>query len=136
MTTLNDTITASTGCDTITLSNNGIKYGSAALDTITINSSYDTGLYSGTMLGTSGFSINSGLNTINGISSNNNFYTYNGFSSNWSAAYGKPFEDNFPEWNAFKKLCNNYPGLDKAYENLKTIYTICYEDSILPKDDE
>jgi hypothetical protein len=48
----------------------------------------------------------------------------------------KPFEDNFPEWNGFRKLCEDYPGLEKAYENLKTIYTIVYADSLLPKEDK
>jgi hypothetical protein len=105
-----------------------VMSGTAASDTITITGS--NGMY--------------GHNTITGFNSTNltsNYYAYNGIGGNtWStsswAANGKPFIDAFPEWNAFTTLCEEYPGLKKAYENLKTIYTICYEDSILPKDDK
>ena len=106
-----------------------IMSGTAASDTITITGS--NGIY--------------GHNTISGIGSTNltsNYYAYNGIgantwsNANWAAANGKPFVDAFPDWNAFRTLCEDYPGLEKAYENLKTIYTICYEDCILPKDDE
>jgi hypothetical protein len=109
-----------------------IMSGTAASDTITIN-------------GSNGYNFNvSGITTTNLTSQ---YYAYNGIGGgtwtnadwvnpNWTAKNGKPFVDAFPEWNAFKKLCEDYPGLEKAYDNLKTIYTICYEDSILPKDDE
>lgn len=146
MTTLNDTITTSNGSDTITLNNNGSSiWGSPAFDTITLgdytasSTAYNSGIYVNTMNGTaaapggSTYTISSN-STISGISDST--FTYNGASGFWNSYNGKPFVDNFPEWNAFKKLCNDYPGLDKAYENLKSIYTICYEDSILPKDDE
>ena len=137
MTTLNnDTITL---YDTMTIpafdasslssyTSSHIMSGTAASDTITI-----TG-------GNYGSSITSNMMYSNGTA--NNFYvssgTINGTWSNgdWTSSYGTPFVDKFPEWNAFKKLCNEYPGLEKAYENLKTFYTICYEDSLLPKEDK
>jgi hypothetical protein len=150
MTTLNDTITTSTGSDTITFTMDGdpTRYSIPAFDASTLSAYTASNVMCGTaasdtitITGSNGMY---GHNTITGFNSTNltsNYYAYNGIGGNtWStsswAAYGKPFEDNFPEWNAFRKLCNDYPGLDKAYENLKSIYTICYEDSILPKDDE
>jgi len=129
-----DTISTSSGSDTITLNNDG-SYGIPAFDTITlsdyITSSTASGIYTGTMLGTAP----STYSTISGLT--NNTYTYNGSGSYWGYSNnGKPFVDSFPEWNAFRKLCEEYPGLDRAYENLKTFYTMCYADSILPKDDK
>jgi hypothetical protein len=106
-----------------------VMSGTAAADTITITGSNST---YGTISGVGGISANL----------TSNYYAYNGIGggtwsiTGWNAANEKPFIYAFPEWNAFKKLCEDYPGLEKAYENLKTIYTICYEDSILPKDDE
>ena len=134
MTSLNDTITTSSGCDTITLNNDGSSiWGVPAFDTITISdylssSTATGGLYSGTMLGTAAPSNGSTYTISNS--------TYNG-TGGWGYTHnGKPFVDNFPEWNAFRKLCDEYPGLEKAYQNLKTFYTMCYADSILPKDDK
>jgi hypothetical protein len=137
MASLTDTITTSTGSDTITFTMDGdVSYRIPAFDTITlsdyVSSSTATGIYNGTMHGTSPYIIsNSSITGVNGSS----YYTGTGGYWNQSAN-GKPFEDNFPEWNAFRKLCEDYPGLEKAYQNLKTFYTMCYADSILPKDDE
>lgn len=129
-----DTITTSTGSDTITLNNDG-SYGIPAFDTITLSDyiTSSTASYNGTMLGTAAPISTGSMYTISG---SNTTYTYNG-SSGWGYSNnGKPFVDNFPEWNAFRKLCDEYPGLERAYQNLKTFYTMCYADSILPKDDK
>lgn len=135
-----DTITTLSGSDTITLNNDG-SYGIPAFDTITLSdyissSTANSGIYTGTMLGTSPISTSTGsMYTISGAS--NSTYTYNGSGGYWGYSNnGKPFVDSFPEWNAFRKLCEEYPGLERAYENLKTFYTMCYADSILPKEDK
>jgi hypothetical protein len=134
MTSLNDTIPSSSGSDTITLNNDGSSiWGVPAFDTITLSdylssSTATGGLYSGPMLGTA---TGSTYTTISG--SSNNTFTYPG---SWNTYNGKPFVDNFPEWNAFRKLCDEYPGLERAYQNLKTFYTMCHADSLLPKDDK
>jgi hypothetical protein len=142
MTDLNsDTITLSnTLYDTMTIpafdasslssyTSSHVMSGTAASDTITISAGpYSTS--SGNIMYTSGTS--------------SNYYAHNGIgASTWSttdwnsaSSYGTPFVDKFPDWNAFKQLCSEYPGLEKAYENLKTFYKICYEDSLLPKDDK
>lgn len=124
MTSLNDTITFASGSDTITLTNDGSSiWGVPEFDTITLNdcitSSLASGIYGGTISTGSAY-------TITGTPSPT--YIYNNSSMDWKYSTGNPFVDNFPEWNDFRKLCNDYPGLEKAYSNLKTCYTICYED--------
>jgi hypothetical protein len=141
MTSLTDTISTSIGIDTITLNNDGSSIWSGPMfDTITLSdyvtSSTASGIYSGSMLGTAPYTISNSVNTITGVPTNGT-YSYNGSGDSWGYTHnGKPFVDNFPEWNAFRKLCDEYPGLEKAYQNLKTFYTMCYADSILPKDDK
>ena len=39
-----------------------------------------------------------------------------------------PFEDAFPEWNDFQKMCKEYPGLEKVYEHMKAYYNMCKDD--------
>lgn len=39
-----------------------------------------------------------------------------------------PFEDSFPEWDDFQKMCKEYPGLEQAYEKLKTFYVLCKDE--------
>lgn len=134
MASLNDTILTSTGSDTITLNNNSASiWNIPAVDTITFSnqiassSTYNSGVYVNTTSGTasapfqSTYTINNNVNSVGRFPNSHN---------------GKPFVDNFPGWDAFRKLCDEYPGLERAYQNLKTFYTMCYADSILPKDDK
>lgn len=46
--------------------------------------------------------------------------------SNWVTP--TPFEDGFPEWHDFQEMCKEYPGLDQAYEKLKTFYGLCKDE--------
>lgn len=39
-----------------------------------------------------------------------------------------PFENGFPEWEDFQKMCKEYPGLEQAYEKLKTFYVLCKDE--------
>ena len=39
-----------------------------------------------------------------------------------------PFEDSFPDWDDFQKMCKEYPGLEQAYEKLKTFYELCKDE--------
>ena len=39
-----------------------------------------------------------------------------------------PFEDGFPEWDDFQKMCKEYPGLEQTYEKLKTFYVLCKDE--------
>ena len=121
---------------------NNVMSGTAASDTITIStigsSAFDNTIrWGGGIVGGGG-----GLSSaIYNTTTTNSQYYYNGTGSNtWTNStnwdLGTPFETKFPEWDAFRKLCDDYPGLEKAYQNLKTFYTICYADSLLPKEDK
>lgn len=48
------------------------------------------------------------------------------FSNRWITAV--PFENGFPEWNNFQNMRQEYPGLEQAYEKLKTFYVLCKDD--------
>jgi hypothetical protein len=38
------------------------------------------------------------------------------------------FEDEMPTVAKVEDMCNNYPALEKAYENFKTIYAMVHQD--------
>ena len=38
------------------------------------------------------------------------------------------FEDCMPDVAKVEDMCNNYPALEKAYENFKTIYAMVHQD--------
>ena len=38
------------------------------------------------------------------------------------------FEDEMPSVAKVEDMCNNYPALEKAYENFKTIYKMVHQD--------
>ena len=47
------------------------------------------------------------------------------------------FEDSMPTIAKVEDMCNDYPALDKAYENFKTIYKMVHQDwKGKQKDDE
>lgn len=54
--------------------------------------------------------------------SNLNYGCINEITLNsWITSYS-PFEDSFPDWHDFKSMCEEYPGLEKAFSNLKLFY--------------
>lgn len=48
------------------------------------------------------------------------------FSDVWITSV--PFENSFPEWDDFQNMCKEYPGLEQAYEKLKTFYGLCKDE--------
>lgn len=46
----------------------------------------------------------------------------------YSSFFNKPFEDSFPEWNDFQKMCDEYPGLKIAYDHVKVLYKLTIDD--------
>lgn len=38
------------------------------------------------------------------------------------------FEDRMPDVAKIEDMCNNYPALEKAYDNFKTIYKMVHQD--------
>jgi hypothetical protein len=49
-------------------------------------------------------------------------------SNNWNWISNIPFENGFPDWDDFQKMCEEYPGLEQAYEKLKTFYNLCRDE--------
>lgn len=49
---------------------------------------------------------------------------------NWNNISLDPvlWEDRMPDLEQVKKMCEQYPALDKAYENFKTIYSMVEQD--------
>ena len=41
---------------------------------------------------------------------------------------GQLFKDHMPDPAELEKMCEEYPGLDKAYENFKTFYKLVEQD--------
>jgi hypothetical protein len=56
--------------------------------------------------------------------------------SNWTFTETVPFQDGFPEWNDFQKMCKEYPGLEKTFEHLKSYYNMCKDDWESKKTDD
>lgn len=46
------------------------------------------------------------------------------------------WEHEFPAFHKVEEMCKEYPGLEKAYENFKTIYKMVEQDWIGKKKDE
>jgi hypothetical protein len=46
------------------------------------------------------------------------------------------FEDNMPDPQELKRMCEEYPGLEKAYENFKTVYKMVEQDWRGKQDDQ
>jgi len=112
-TTLNDTIAISNGT--------GSSYyytgsGSGSGNTITINNS---GAMSGTIsigtISTSTFTIGTG----------NSEYT-------WKTP--EEFVDTLPSFDRIQKMCEQYPGLQIAFEKFKTTYYLVKDDYDTPED--
>lgn len=70
-----------------------------------------------TMLYSSNIDLNSDV-TLNNITFDNINWDFN----------SAPFENCFPEWDDFKKMCDEYPGLEKTLEHLKAYYKLCKDD--------
>lgn len=68
---------------------------------------------------------------------NNNLSVYNGTTYEWagiddgiSITLNEPveFEDHMPSVAKVEDMCNEYPGLKKAYENFKSVYKMVHQD--------
>jgi hypothetical protein len=82
---------------------------------------------------TSTFSVGAtvgGVNTFTttGLSASQ-ISALNGTSSfDWKIKENVPFEDGFPAWDDFRKMCDEYPGLEKTFEHLKVFYRLCKDE--------
>jgi hypothetical protein len=46
------------------------------------------------------------------------------------------FVDLFPDWQRVQNMCKQYPGLEIALRNFRTVYTLVKDDYDNPKDKE
>lgn len=87
-------------------------------DTTSKNSLYDyTGFFSTSTVDTITIPSYYNGSSISTVTFDDNWF------GNWSNTI--PFVNGFPEWDDFEKMRKEYPALDKAYENLKTIHKLC-----------
>ena len=64
-------------------------------------------------------------------SSSNDIYINDGTQWNTiDVLPGKDWEDVFPDFNRVQEMCKDYPALEKAYENFKTVYKMVEQDWI------
>ena len=97
--------------DTITVSLSDITVDTVDIDNITINSG---SIYNST--------YNSAYNSAITLDD-----THWADSITWEQV---EFEDTMPMVSKVEDMCNDYPALDKAYENFKTIYKLVEQDWI------
>lgn len=109
----NDTITITLPNDTISLTDSMI--GSISYDTLTSSYTY------GAVVPTS--TVGSGISTSSGtISINTDTFSFN------SIATPIDWKDSFPNWDRVQDMCKEYPSLEIALRNFKTIYELVKDD--------
>jgi hypothetical protein len=72
-------------------------------------------------------------NNISVYSSNNDWISiadseYNIDLNNITIVEPVEFEDQMPSVAKIEDMCRDYPGLEKAYENFKTVYKLVHQD--------
>ena len=75
------------------------------------------------------YSISNTMNTTSTISDGNLTITLD--DTHWADNITweqVEFEDSMPSVAKVEDMCNDYPALEKAYENFKTIYSLVHQD--------
>lgn len=91
---------------------------------ITSSNMSDTTLHIGDI------SFDSTNNTFNVVNNNLDWVTITDSTIDLSSITTQPveFEDTMPDVAKIEDMCNDYPALEKAYENFKTIYKMVHQD--------
>lgn len=94
-----------------------IKLDSSSVGTITLDltGSYN---YNGTMSDTITISTNPTISTID----------VHSFDTQYEIDFGEEWRTHFPDFQEVEKMCKEYPALEKALENFKTIYEMVKDD--------
>ena len=58
------------------------------------------------------------------------------YSSAYAAGIGEEWVDRLPDLVTVKEMSSEYPGLEKAFENFKTVYNLCKQDWLGKKKDD
>jgi hypothetical protein len=111
-----------------------ITIGATGSDTFTIDLPSD-------LHASSGYYIDSNMNTISISGGAASSYTILASDTitlndqfNWSNSI--EFVDSFPDWQRVQDMCKQYPGLEIALRNFRTVYTLVKDDYDNPKDKE
>lgn len=117
LSTENLVITGSAGEDVITFDSN-ITWQNTDMLTWQSNSN---------MVGT--INVANPVYTISSSSTVNTTYTYDPINSiNITGLDGVEWIDTLPDLDKVEEMCREYPGLDKAFENFKTVYKMVEQD--------
>ena len=111
-----------------------ITIGATGSDTFTIELPSD-------LHASSGYYIDSNMNTISITGGTGSAYTILTSDTitlndqfNWINS--EEFVDSFPDWQRVQDMCEQYPGLEIALRNFRTVYTLVKDDYDNPKDKE
>ena len=111
-----------------------ITIGATGSDTFTIELPSD-------LHASSGYYIDSNMNTISITGGTGSAYTILTSDTitlnhqfNWTNS--EEFVDSFPDWQRVQDMCEQYPGLEIALRNFRTVYTLVKDDYDNPKDKE
>ena len=116
MTTSNDNSITITGISGNSITSTPYTISTMASDTITFP-------YTNSNSGTFTINSGSGYGTISSSSS-----IYDSIHSDWFTQTLVPFSNSWPDYVDFQKMAKEYPGLEIAYEKLKTTYKLCIDD--------
>jgi len=114
MTTSNDNSITITGISSNSITSTPYTISTMASDTITFP-------YTNSNSGTFTINSGSGYGTISSSS-------YDSIHSEWFPQTLVPFSNSWPDYVDFQKMAKEYPGLEIAYEKLKTTYKLCIDD--------
>jgi hypothetical protein len=61
----------------------------------------------------------------------------NSFDTQYEIDFGEEWRTHFPDFREVEKMCKEYPALEKALENFKTIYEMVKDDyASKPRDED
>jgi hypothetical protein len=123
-----------TSSDTITLSSSAID--AVSIDTSTMaNISVASGGLGNVHIGGQFYTLHGGSPSISTISTNSigpitidNIGTYSSFH------VPEEWDGRFPDWGRIQSMCEQYPGLQIAYEKFKTTYLLVKNHYDTPED--
>lgn len=109
--TLNDNISVGSGYDTITLTGSNTTIGTITFDT-------STNMYTTYGAGGTTYTLGSGISTS----------TVTLDTSTFSWTLPEEWKDDFPKWARVQDMCKQYPSLEIALRNFRTVYELVKDD--------
>jgi len=116
-------ISGLTSSDTITFTNNNCYTSSTCIPTWSVDA--------GTATITIGPSTSGSCYVVGG---NNWCQPLNSFNASNIFYHDQEWVNSFPEWGRIQKMCEEYPGLQLAFEKFKTVYKLVKDHYDTPED--